>query len=413
MRMWKMTMASVLAAVWLAGCGSTGGAADTTAPTFTSSSSVSVAENTTAVLMITTDDPNALLTLSGTDSALFELNVNALLFKIAPDYESPQDSGGDNVYNVTVTATDTAGNAAQQQIAVTVTDVNETVLDVTPPHFTSPSSVSVAENTLDVLMVTTDDPTAVLILSGVDAALFDLNTSGELRFKTAPDYENPQDSGYNNAYNVTVSATDAAANSAEQYISITVTDVAEQTAVTVKKTGQTKSYDQSGNEVTDGSVKDDGYYQKGVDHNYTRDDVKEIVTDNVTGLMWQDDANASSVGKRWLARDKYWTCDDNTSSPACDDTSGDTAATYCENLTLGGYTDWRLPNINELKSIVDRSSRGFPEMKEGFVNSGRGYYWSGTARESEHDVAWNFYSGRVNFAYKYDSCYVRCVRGGQ
>ena len=133
---------------------------------------------------------------------------------------------------------------------------SETVPDTTPPHFTSPSTASVTENTLDVVLVTTDDPTAVLTLSGVDAALFDLNSSGELRFKTAPDYENPQDSGHDNVYNVTVTATDAALNSAEQNISVTVTDVAEQTAVPVKKTGQTISYDQSGNEVTDGSVDD-------------------------------------------------------------------------------------------------------------------------------------------------------------
>lgn len=62
--------------------------------------------------------------------------------------------------------------------------------------------------------------------------------------------------GHDNVYNVTVTATDAALNSAEQNISVTVTDVAEQTAVPVKKTGQTISYDQSGNEVTDGSVDD-------------------------------------------------------------------------------------------------------------------------------------------------------------
>ena len=31
------------------------------------------------------------------------------------------------------------------------------------------------------------------------------------------------------------------------------------------------------------------------------------------------------------------------------------AFTYCENFTLGGYSDWRLPNRNELQSIVDYS----------------------------------------------------------
>ena len=54
----------------------------------------------------------------------------------------------------------------------------------------------------------------------------------------------------------------------------------------------------------------------------------ETVTDNATGLMWMK--NDSQTGMEWKA-----------------------ALAYCEDLSLAGHTDWRLPNAKELQSIVD------------------------------------------------------------
>ncbi len=139
----------------------------------------------------------------------------------------------------------------------------------------------------------------------------------------------------------------------------------------VLKTGQTKSYDKDGNEVTDGSIKDDGFYQKGTARSYTR--ANDIVTDNVTHLMWQDDSDAATVTKQWLTDENYNTCHDDTNSSACTDTSGDTAATYCENLTLGGYTDWRHPTYEELVSVTDKG-RSDPAIDPVFQNVVSNYY---------------------------------------
>ena len=50
----------------------------------------------------------------------------------------------------------------------------------------------------------------------------------------------------------------------------------------VLKTGQILSYDNDGNVVTDGSVRDDGYYQAGAAHRYSRSG--DIVIDNTRGL---------------------------------------------------------------------------------------------------------------------------------
>lgn len=97
------------------------------------------------------------------------------------------------------------------------------------------------------------------------------------------------------------------------------------------------------------------------------DNNDETVTDNATGLMWQK-------------------ADDGTSR----DWQG--ALEYAENLTLVGYTDWRLPNIKELQSIVDYSRcpsvTNSPAIDPVFqttsivdpdgVSGQYPYFWSGT-----------------------------------
>ncbi|MCP4473937.1 MAG: hypothetical protein GY821_05100, partial [Gammaproteobacteria bacterium] len=93
------------------------------------------AENQTAVLPnITASDPDGdpitfSLNLSlGDDSNAFTIDkdTGALTFKISPDFETPTDVGdGNGVYDVTVIATDSFGNASEKTIGVTVTDVNE------------------------------------------------------------------------------------------------------------------------------------------------------------------------------------------------------------------------------------------------------------------------------------------------
>lgn len=103
---------------------------DETDPVFTSSASANAAENqTAAITLVATDATTVTYSISGTDSALFSVNSGSgvVTFASAPDYESPGDSDADNVYNFTATATDTAGNATTQSVAITVTGVSEVV----------------------------------------------------------------------------------------------------------------------------------------------------------------------------------------------------------------------------------------------------------------------------------------------
>jgi len=102
------------------------------------------------------------------------------------------------------------------------------------------------------------------------------------------------------------------------------------------------------------------------------------------------------------------------------------ALTYCENLTLGDHSDWRLPNSNELQSIVDYS-RYAPSIDTTFfpgtvggndTGPGGSLYWSSTTDAYNTLNAWyvDFYGGTVDGYGKTDDMsisYVRAVRGGQ
>ena len=202
---------------------------DDTSPMITSLATASVAENTTTVLTVTAmDDDSDDLTYSitaGADSAQFSIDQSsgALTFKTDPDFETPDDQGGDNDYQVIVTASDGTNNTAQT-ITVTVTNVNDN-----DPALATSATKSVAENTTIVLTVSATDEDAgttltYTITAGADSARFRINQStGVLTFKTAPDFEMPADQGSDNDYEVIVTASDGT-NSIAQTITITVTD---------------------------------------------------------------------------------------------------------------------------------------------------------------------------------------------
>ena len=106
---------------------------DTTAPTFTSSS-FSVAENiaTSATAATIRVSESATVTISsGVDAARFNISRSdtdtaIIKFNVSPDFEAPIDSGGNNVYDLTLTATDSAANTGTQAITITVTNVVDT-----------------------------------------------------------------------------------------------------------------------------------------------------------------------------------------------------------------------------------------------------------------------------------------------
>ena len=86
------------------------------APVFTSPTTVNIMENISAVQVLSATDgdvPSQAITFSitgnGADDGVFRINGSQLEFVARPDFESPQDANGDNVYEVEVAASDDGG----------------------------------------------------------------------------------------------------------------------------------------------------------------------------------------------------------------------------------------------------------------------------------------------------------------
>jgi hypothetical protein len=114
-----------------------------------------------------------------------------------------------------------------------------------------------------------------------------------------------------------------------------------------------------------------------------------IVQDTSTGLVWQDTEDNITVKKSWSD-----------------------AITYCEELVLDGYEDWRLPNRSELISLTDKSIYN-PSIKPmiNYISTDISYWTSSTDAYSSR-YAWgiDFSNGQADYSDKSDSVYVRCVR---
>ena len=114
------------------------------------------------------------------------------------------------------------------------------------------------------------------------------------------------------------------------------------------------------------------------------------VTDNYTDLTWTQDANLYGENDWWNAMN------------------------YCWDLTLASHSNWRLPNISELNSLIDETQED-PALPPDnpFTNVQPGFYWSTITNAYLIDVAWGVYfsNGRVGYGDKIDDNAVFCVRG--
>ena len=162
----------------------------------------------------------------------------------------------------------------------------------------------------------------------------------------------------------------------------------------VPKTGQTTSH----------ATGDDGDLQRGVvwpNPRFTNNG-NGTVTDNLTGLMWARNANIFGAKSSWA-----------------------NALAECNDLTLGGHNDWRLPNVKELQSLIDfafyspalSNAAGTGKWSEGnaFTGVQSAFYWSSTTYAGYMTLAWYVHLGSVFVYgdYKTSTHSVWPVRGGQ
>ena len=130
------------------------------------------------------------------------------------------------------------------------------------------------------------------------------------------------------------------------------------------------------------------------------DNNDDTVTDTSTGLMWEQKTDDGGPN------DKENTYDWEQALAWVQ---------YLNNSSYLGYHDWRLPNRNELQSIVDYN-RYQPSIDPAFPDVVSSCYWSSTTHAGFTDCAWRVYFGdggvysSHNKSYSY---YVRAVRGGQ
>ena len=166
--------------------------------------------------------------------------------------------------------------------------------------------------------------------------------------------------------------------------------------VNLPKTGQTKCYDTAGNQIPCSGTGQDGANQAGVPWPAPRFTVNgDCVTDTLTGLMWAKNANLPNGYRTWYQ-----------------------AVDYCNNLNLCGYTDWRLPNVNELESLVNANEANSATWlnTQSFTNVQAVDYWSSTSYAGLPGYAWVVYmwGGYVDFDVKSNYYYyVWPVRSGQ
>ena len=169
----------------------------------------------------------------------------------------------------------------------------------------------------------------------------------------------------------------------------------------VPRTGQTACYATAGTVIGCAGTGQDGDRLAGVawpDPRFTVQTDDQTVTDNLTGLMWTKNANLPNRPGIWQD-----------------------ALNYVADMNAGthpnfGYTDWRLPNVNELESLVNAELYN-PAQPSSHPFTNMSYsYWSSTSYAYYTYNAWIvcMYYGFIYFDDKaYSSNYVWPVRSGQ
>ena len=223
--------------IW--GCGGGGGSGDspqapavsggTLSITWNMSQSATVEENSNGATLIdaTLNNSTAKLSfsLSGTDSSKFSISNGYLVFTDTPDYENPLDNNADNTYSLTLNASG-GGISSSHSFSLLVNNVNEAPSLVTD----SSAYFQVNENLTEIKQITASDPESDALVFSLqnssaseDEGLLQIDSStGIVSFKTAPNYESPNDIDANNTLVFTVAVSDGSFSASKKYYAAVV-----------------------------------------------------------------------------------------------------------------------------------------------------------------------------------------------
>jgi hypothetical protein len=138
----------------------------------------------------------------------------------------------------------------------------------------------------------------------------------------------------------------------------------------VPASGQTVSY----------AFGDDGHIQSGIEWPAPRftGNGDGTVTDNLTGLMWLMDGGC--IGNNWYAL-----------SATLANFNSASGSYNCLGWYAGSYSDWRLPNVKELESLINYGASNSAAWlnSAGFKNVTPNYYWSSTTDQGKTSKAWS------------------------
>jgi uncharacterized protein (TIGR02145 family) len=193
-------------------------------------------------------------------------------------------------------------------------------------------------------------------------------------------------------------------------------------------TGQTTSYTDTFGEDSDYSRNPQSYTKLasgGVElpDTDTSSDGWIMVKDNITGLIWEIKTDDGSIHDK--DNTSMW-CDSNSTtnggdSGTCDEIDTETFIDTLNNSSFGGFSDWRMPTIEELLTIVNYdkydpaiNTTFFPNTQSD-INDPNVCYWSSTTYADSTGNAWyvHFSTGYENHNRKVNMYYVRAVRAGQ
>ena len=180
-------------------------------------------------------DPISFSLSSGPDSSFFSLSGNTLSFTGTANYESPNDTNKDSVYEVSVTVSSRSVSKTQA-IYVQVADVPEA------PVISNASIDNVKENITSVATISASDEDAGSVLTyslldsggAKDEKLLSINESGVVTLISAPNYESPSDFNLDNTVEFTAVVSDGSLTAQADY-SFEIIDVNESPSIATTK----------------------------------------------------------------------------------------------------------------------------------------------------------------------------------